>query len=102
MTVAELSHRLSERELREWMAFAEIEPFGVFAEEQRTGIIAATVANSAYGRKKGARAQSPTEFMPAYRADQKALRQGEVERGEHDQAKVNKAIRRHLEARTKK
>lgn len=62
MTVAELQVRISSRELTEWMAFYELEPFGSDAEYYKHGITASAVYN--VHLKKGAKQISPGDFIP--------------------------------------
>jgi len=62
MTVAELLDRVSSRELAEWMAFAQLEPFGSEADYVGPAIIASTMAN--IHRGKGKKAFSIDDFMP--------------------------------------
>ena len=45
MTVRELLARIDSRELTEWMAFYELEPWGSEIDDHRAGTIAATIAN---------------------------------------------------------
>lgn len=52
MTVAELLQRISSRELTEWMALAEIEPFGEERADWRAAMIAATFANTLRGERE--------------------------------------------------
>lgn len=67
MTVAELLARVSSRELSEWMAYAQIEPFGEERADLRAGVVAATVANTARDPKKRPRPFRADEFMPQFR-----------------------------------
>lgn len=62
MTVQELLERVSSRELTEWMAFYQLEPWGTEIWDFRAGLIAAAVANAHRGRKT--RPFRPTDFMP--------------------------------------
>ena len=64
MTVAELLKRTSSRELTEWMAFGQLEPFGSRASYYGQAIIAATVAN--VYRKKGSKAYTAEDFIPRF------------------------------------
>jgi len=66
MTVGELLARISSRELSEWAAFAQLEPFGEEREDLRAGIVAATVANTARDPKRRRRTFEPKEFMPRF------------------------------------
>jgi hypothetical protein len=47
--------------LSEWLAYAELEPFGEFRDDVRAAIIASTVANMLRGRKQ--KAFSISDFM---------------------------------------
>lgn len=70
MTVAELLNRISSRELSEWMAYAEVEPFGEERADLRSGIIASTVANTARDPKKRKQPYTADEFMPQFHTEQ--------------------------------
>jgi hypothetical protein len=59
-----LEATLSARELREWIAFSEIEPFGSEAEFWRAGIVAATIANTARDRERKPDPFTARDFMP--------------------------------------
>lgn len=50
MTHTRLMSEMGSRELSEWMAYNEIEPFGPWRDDLRMGILAATVANTGFGR----------------------------------------------------
>ena len=63
MTVSELLNRISSREITEWMAFGQLEPFGAEAGYIGHAITASTVAN--VNRAKGQKAYKITDFMPA-------------------------------------
>jgi hypothetical protein len=65
MTVEEMLGRMSSRELAEWMAYFQYEPFGTEIEDFRSGIVAAAVVNSNSG--KGSKVYGPEEFAPSYR-----------------------------------
>ncbi len=63
-TVSELGQSLSYKEFRQWCAYYQIEPWGEYRADLRTGILAATVSNifSAYaGTEQQAQ---PIDFMP--------------------------------------
>lgn len=66
MPVSELLARMPARELDEWQAYARIEPFGEEREDLRMGTIASTIANTAFGRKKGSKAFKPSDFFPEF------------------------------------
>lgn len=58
--------RIPSRLLTEWLAYAQVEPFGEERADLRAGIVAATVAN--VNRAKGTPAAKPTDFMPQFDA----------------------------------
>ena len=58
----ELQLRLNSREFAEWLAYYNLEPWGEERADLRAGIIAATVANAAPGRR--GRTFQPKDFMP--------------------------------------
>jgi len=62
MTVAELSGRLSSKELTEWYAYYELEPFGQAIESLGHAITASTVY-AAHRGKKGKKL-SYKDFLP--------------------------------------
>lgn len=51
-------------ELAEWMAFAELEPFGETRADLRSGIVAATVANSVRDPEQRRQPFGPADFVP--------------------------------------
>jgi len=55
---------MSSRELTEWIAFANFEPFGAEAEYLGHAITASTVAN--VNRPKKKKAYKPDDFMPKF------------------------------------
>jgi hypothetical protein len=55
---------MTARQIAEWWAYYCIEPWGPEQEWMRAGIIAATVANCAGGKKRGGGAFKPSDFMP--------------------------------------
>lgn len=56
---------ITSRELSEWMAYNEIEPFGEDREDLRMGIIASTIAN--VNRASGKKPYKPQDFMPVFK-----------------------------------
>lgn len=66
MTVGELLSRISSRELSEWMAYAQLEPWGEMRADLRAGIVASTMANTARDPKKRKKPFAPEEFMPQF------------------------------------
>jgi len=62
MTVNELLGRISSRELSEWMAFSQLEPFGTETGFVGHAITASTVAN--VNRPKNQKAYEVQDFMP--------------------------------------
>lgn len=69
MTVSELLKRISSREITEWMAFSQLEPFGSKAGYLGHAITASTVAN--VNRAKGQKAYTAEDFMPAFEGKKK-------------------------------
>ncbi len=65
-TVRQLLAEIDSAELTEWMAYAQLEPFGSKIDNFRSGMICATVANYA-GKVRGDKAPAamPDDFMPA-------------------------------------
>ena len=72
--MGELLARISSRELSEWAAFAQLEPFGEEREDLRAAIVAATVANTARDPKKQ-RAFVPSDFMPDFEREPQSWEQ---------------------------
>lgn len=64
MTVRELLTRIDSRELTEWMAFFELEPWGSEIEDHRFGVVASTIANVNRDPKRRARSYEPDDFFP--------------------------------------
>jgi hypothetical protein len=62
MTVARLLDEIGSRELVEWMAFAQLEPFGAPAEDFRAGLMPAITVDM--HREQGTPASSPLDFFP--------------------------------------
>lgn len=62
MTVGELLHRTTSRELSEWMAYASVEPFGERRADYRVAILSSLTYNA--NRAKGAKPLGPNDFMP--------------------------------------
>lgn len=56
---------ISSAQLTEWMAFSQLEPFGFKSDMYGHAITASTVAN--VNRRKGKKAFSPNDFVPAER-----------------------------------
>lgn len=55
---------MGSRELSEWIAYSELEPFGEERADLRAGIIASTIANSSQTTR--AEAYQPRDFMPDF------------------------------------
>lgn len=66
MPVAEMLSRISSHELSEWIAYAQVAPFGEERADLRAGIIASTVANANRDPKKRRKPFEPREFMPSF------------------------------------
>lgn len=64
MPRGEMLMRMSSEEISEWMAFFQVEPFGVDVEMYGPAIVAATIAN--VNRSKNQKAYSPEDFMPKW------------------------------------
>ncbi len=64
MTVDELLNRISSRELTEWMAFYQLEPWGTETEDWRAGLISSTIANANRDQKRRRKPYEPQDFMP--------------------------------------
>lgn len=62
----------------EWEWFAAIEPFGPIQEERRFGTLAATVANAAPFRGRGAKVWKAGDFSRALEADKPPATPAEV------------------------
>lgn len=62
MTVEDMLSRMSSRELSEWMAYFQFEPFGTDVEDLRSGILAATIVNVNAG--KSSKTFKPEDFVP--------------------------------------
>lgn len=71
---------MGSRELSEWIAYSELEPFSEDRADLRAGIIASTVANTAYARPKDPTA--PKDFMPDFTGD-RAEREAEEAEAKH-------------------
>lgn len=65
MTVEEMLNRMSSREMSEWMAYFQYEPFGTDVDDLRSGIIAATIVNCNTG--KSSKTYEPKDFIPSRR-----------------------------------
>lgn len=57
--------RMPMPQLLEWVAYAQIEPFGEERADLRAGIVASTIAN--VHRRPGKPAYRATDFMPKFR-----------------------------------
>lgn len=62
MTVAELLRRISSKEISEWMAFGQLEPFGADADFIGHAITSKTVAD--VHRNPGSKPYDVADFMP--------------------------------------
>lgn len=59
---------LTSRQVAEWLAYAQVEPWGEDRADLRAGIVAATVANAF--RRQDSRAFTPQDFMPDFAEDE--------------------------------
>ncbi len=73
MTVRELLARIDSRELSEWNAFFELEPWGCEMEDWRTGLVASTIANVNRDPKKQRKPFEPDDFMPQRKRERKPV-----------------------------
>lgn len=64
MTVRGMLARMDSRELAEWMAYHNVEPFGYERDDLSRGIIASVIANANRDAKRRPRPYRPSEFMP--------------------------------------
>lgn len=64
---------MSSPQLTGWLAFFELEPFGAGREDLRAGLVASVVANSAFGRGKGAKTYKPSDFFENLREPTKPM-----------------------------
>lgn len=70
MLVGPMLEAIDSRELSEWIAYAELEPFGEERADLRAGIIASTNVN--LWRSKGQPACRADAFMPKFDREEKA------------------------------
>ncbi len=64
MSVSRAQREIDAREFAEWMAYHNLEPFGLERGDLQAGIVACTIAN--VNRGKGSRAMRPADFMPKF------------------------------------
>jgi len=62
---------MTSKELTEWKAFYELEPFGRTAEDMRGGILASLLANIHRDPKKRSKPYLAMDFMPDYDGSRK-------------------------------
>lgn len=84
MTVRELLARVDSRELTEWAAFFDVEPWGCAEEDWRMGTVAAVIANVNRDAKKYPKPFEASDFAPRLRRQE----QVEVEQTPEDHARV--------------
>lgn len=63
MPVAEAQARISSAEFAEWVAFAQLEPFGSSREDARAGVVAALIANANRDTEKRSTPFEPADFF---------------------------------------
>lgn len=63
MPVVEAQARISSAEFAEWVAFAQLEPFGSSREDTRAGVVAALIANVNRDAEKRATPFEPADFF---------------------------------------
>ena len=64
MTVEEMLHRISSKELSEWMAFYGLEPFGYVASMHGSAIVSSVIAEVNRNTEKRSEPFSAQEFLP--------------------------------------
>jgi hypothetical protein len=69
MTVPELLGRMDSRELSDWQAYFQLEPFGPPQEDLRAGYLASLFYN--VNRKSSAPARSAADFFPSLKGSLK-------------------------------
>lgn len=57
---------MDSRELAEWQAYAQLDPFGNARGDLRAGIVASTFANAHRDQKKRKKPFTAQEFMPEF------------------------------------
>lgn len=62
LPVREMLASMGSDELTEWMAYYQLEPFGDYRADYRSGVVASTFANA--HRAKDANPFRPEDFMP--------------------------------------
>lgn len=62
LPVREMLASMGSDELTEWMAYYQLEPFGDYRADYRSGVVASTFANA--HRPKDAGPFKPEDFMP--------------------------------------
>ena len=65
--------RISSKELTEWIAFSQLEPFGSEAYYLGFAIVAMTIANA--NRGKGKKAYKVEDFMPKFKTESQSVEQ---------------------------
>jgi len=66
MTPGEVLAKHNSRELSEWIAFARVEPFGLYRADVRSAIIACVIANANRDPKKKSSLFKVEDFMPKF------------------------------------
>lgn len=72
MTHEALLDSMSGRELAEWMAYYQVEPFGDVRGDLQAAMITAMIANVNRDQKKHPKPYQPEEFMPKFERPQRA------------------------------
>jgi hypothetical protein len=71
MPRAEMLSRISSAELSEWIAFANLEPFGTEIGFLGHAIVASTIANVNRGKNK--KTYKPEDFMPQFESKRQTV-----------------------------
>ena len=86
MTRDELLQRISIEEIKEWMAYYRLEPWGEIQQEFRAALVASIIANTARDEKKHKEPFKAEEFMRETYLDKVETQETDL-----DQALFNKA-----------
>lgn len=78
MTVHEMLAKLSRAELIEWMAYFQLEPWGSRMDDQRFGVVAATMAN-VMSSGSGKTFSSVDFFPPKSEQERHILKQKQID-----------------------
>jgi hypothetical protein len=69
MSVRRAQAEIGSAEFSEWMAYAELEPFGPIREDERAGVVAAVTANVYRDAKRRREPFEAVDFFPRHPID---------------------------------